>query len=578
LGDGYDYDVLVVGSGFGGSTTALRLTEKGYTVGVLESGRRYTEETFPKTNWDLRSFAWFPHLGMRGMQRITILRDVAILSACGVGGGSLVYANTLYEPLDAFYRDPQWAGITDWKRELAPYYAQAKRMLGVTEVPADTPADEVFRRAARRLGVEHTFHRTEVGVFFGEPGKTVPDPYFGGEGPARTGCTHCGACMVGCRHGAKNTLTKNYLYLAEKHGAVVHPERKAVDLVPLPEGGWEVVTIRPGSWLRRDRRSFRARKVVLSAAVLGSLKLLWRLKQERLPSISDRLGALVRTNSEAILGASAKDADRVDFSKGVAITSSIHPDEHTHIEPVRYPAGSNAMGLLMTILVDGGGRWPRWMRFLARALRHPVGFFHATSIRRWSERTIILLVMQTHDNSLNVVRRRGPFGGGWLASRQGHGEPNPTYIPIANEAARIVAEEIDGVPGSSWSEVLADIPTTAHIIGGAAIGESRERGVIDSYHRVYGAPDLYVADGSAISANLGVNPSLTITAMSERAASFWPNRGEPDPRPPLGAPYRPVAPVPPRHPAVPAHAPAALRLVAGSANRQGSNDNRGGLP
>jgi len=558
----FDYDVLVVGSGFGGSTTALRLTEKGYKVGVLESGRRYTEETYPKTNWDVRNFVWFPHVGLRGMQRMTILRDVTILSVCGVGGGSLIYANTLYEPLEAFYRDPQWAAITDWKTELAPYYDQAKRMLGVNEVPADTPADEVFRKLARELGVEHTFHRTPVGVYFGEPGKTVEDPYFGGEGPNRTGCIQCGACMIGCRHNAKNTLTKNYLYLAEKNGAEVHAERKAVELVPLPGGGWEVVTIRPGSWIRRDRRSFRARKVVLSAAVLGTLKLLWKLKQERMPTISDRLGTTVRTNSEAILAATTKDVGGVDFSQGVAITSSIHPDEHTHIEPVRYSKGSNMMGLLLTLLVDGGGNVPRWLRFVGRVLRHPILFLKATSVYRWSERTIILLVMQTHDNSLNLVRKRGWFGGGWLSSSQGSGAPNPTYIPIANEAAKLVAREIDGVPSSSWPEVVADIPTTAHIIGGACIGETPDKGVIDPYHRIFGAPDLYVADGSAISANLGVNPSLTITAMSERAASFWPNHGDPDPRPAVGAPYRAVAAVPPRRPAVPPHAPAALRFAA----------------
>jgi cholesterol oxidase len=553
----FDYDVLVVGSGFGGASTALRLAEKGHRVGVLEVGRRWNEETYPKSNWDLRNFIWMPHIGLRGMQRITFLKDVAILSVCGVGGGSLIYANTLYEPLDAFYGDRQWAGITDWKSELAPFYDQAKRMLGATTTPFETRADGVMRELADRLGVADTYHPSPAGVFFGEPGKTVPDPYFGGAGPDRTGCIRCGACMVGCRHNAKNTLAKNYLYLAEKLGVEIHAERKAVELIPLEGGGWEVVTIRPGAWLRRERKSFTAKKVVLSAAVLGTLKLLWKLKQERLPSISDRLGANVRTNSEAILTATAKNTN-VDYTDGIAITSSIHPDEHTHIEPVRYSKGSNAMGLLLTILVDGGGKVPRPLRFLGQILRHPVTFLRSMSVYRWSERTVILLVMQTHDNSLKVRRRRNPFGGGWLSSGQGHGEPNPTYIPIANEAARIAADIIDGTPGSSWSEVVANVPTTAHIIGGACIGASPESGVIDPYHRVFGAPDLYVADGAAVSANLGVNPSLTITAMSERAVSFWPNAGEADLRPPLGEPYRRIVPVFPKRPAVPEAAPGAL--------------------
>ncbi len=556
----FDYDVLVVGSGFGGASTALRLTEKGYRVGILESGRRWTEETYPKTNWDIRNFYWLPHVGLRGMQRLTILRDVVVLSVCGVGGGSLIYANTLYEPLDAFYRDRQWAGITDWKDELAPFYDQAKRMLGATTTPFETRADGVMRQLADRLGVADTYHPSPAGVFFGEPGKTVPDPYFGGEGPERTGCIRCGACMVGCRHNAKNTLAKNYLYLAEKNGAVVHPERKAIELVPLEGGGWQVVTIRPGSWVRRRKQVFTAKRVVLSAAVLGTLKLLWKLKQERLPAISDRLGANVRTNSEAILTVTARDTS-TDYTDGIAITSSIHPDEHTHIEPVRYSKGSNSMGLLMTILVDGGGKIPRPLRFLGQIVRHPIKFLRSMSVYRWSERTVILLVMQTHDNSLKLLRRRSPFRRGWLATRQGHGEPNPTYIPIANESARIVADLIDGEPSSSWLEVMANVPTTAHIIGGACIGESPETGVIDPYHRVFGAPDLYVADGGAVSANLGVNPSLTITAMSERAVSFWPNAGEADERPPLGEPYRRIEPVFPNRPAVPATAPGALRYT-----------------
>jgi cholesterol oxidase len=554
-----DYDVVVVGSGFGGSVTALRLTEKGYRVAVLEAGRRFAKDDFPKSNWNTRKFLWAPKLGMRGIQRMTLLKDVLVLSGAGVGGGSLVYANTLYEPLDPFYADPQWAAITDWRDELGPFYDQAKRMLGVNETPFDTAPDEVMQRVADRLGVSDTYHRTPVGVFFGEPGVQVSDPYFGGEGPDRSGCIHCGGCMVGCRFGAKNTLDRNYLYLAEHHGAAVHPETQVVDVVPRAGGGYTVHTERSGAWVRKQRKTFTAEHVVFSAGVLGTLRLLLRLRDEgSLPQLSARLGDVVRTNSEAILGATAKTTD-VDYSRGVAITSSIHPDDHTHIEPVRYPKGSNVMGLLATILVDGGGRVPRQLRFLVKAATHPIEFGRSLSVRRWSERSIILLVMQSLDNSIRVVRKKGRLGT-HLTSEQGHGEPNPTYIPVANEAAKLTAQEIGGFPGSAWNEVMLDVPTTAHVIGGACIGATPDKGAIDPYHRLYGHPGLHVADGSAVSANLGVNPSLTITAMSERAMAFWPNRGEPDRRPPLGAPYERVEPVAPKAPVVPAGAPAELRI------------------
>jgi cholesterol oxidase len=554
----FDYDVLVVGSGFGGSVSALRLTEKGYRVGVLEAGRRFDTDSLPKTSWQLRKFLWAPRLGMRGIQRITPLKDIAILSGAGVGGGSLVYANTLYEPLAPFYTDPQWGDITDWRSELAPFYDQAKRMLGVNEVPEDTPPDAYMHDLADRLGVADTYHRTPVGVFFGTPGERVPDPYFGGEGPDKVGCTSCGACMVGCKVGAKNTLDRNYLYLAEKNGAVVHPDTQVTDLEPLPGGGWQVTTERPGAWYRKRTQVLTAEKVVLSAGVLGTVKLLLRLRDEgRLPHLSDRLGDVVRTNSEAIVGASGT-AVRPELSRGVAISSSIHPDAHTHIEPCRYPPGSNAMGLLTTVLVDGGGAVPRQVRFLAKVVRHPAKFLRSLSVKRWSERSIILLVMQSRDNSI-ALRRHAKLG--MLVTRPGHGEPNPTYLPVANDAAREVADMLDGEPWGAWNETLIDAPTTAHILGGCVIGSSPEQGVIDAYQRVYGYEGLTVADGSAVSANLGVNPSLTITTMTERAMALWPNKGEADQRPPPGDAYARLAPVAPNAPAVPADAPAALRLV-----------------
>lgn len=555
----FDYDVLVVGSGFGGSVTALRLTEKGYRVGVLEAGRRFATTDFPRSNWNSRKFLWFPKLGMRGIQRINLLRDVLVLSGAGVGGGSLVYANTLYEPLDPFYQDPQWADITDWRDELAPHYDQASRMLGVSITPQETPADKVMREVADRLGVAETFHHTPTGVFYGQAGVTSPDPYFGGEGPDRTGCRACGGCMVGCRYGAKNTLDQNYLFLAEKNGAQVHPNSQVVGISP-SDGGWKVEVETPGKWRRssRERRSFTAEHVVFSAGVLGTLRLLLALKESGdLPDLSERLGQMTRTNSEVILGVTARDT-RVDYSQGVAITSSIHPEEETHIEPVRYPKGSNAMGLLATILVDGGGKTPRWLRFLGQALAHPLVFMRSLSVRHWSERTIILLVMQSLDNSVRLIRKHGIFGDR-LTSKRDETNPAPTYIPIANKAARVAANVIGGDPGSSWNEVLLDAPVTAHIIGGACIGESPDQGVIDPYHRVFGYKGLHVADGSAISANLGANPSLTITAMTERAMSLWPNKGDGDPRPPVGASYARLEPTLPATPAVPEGAPAQLR-------------------
>jgi len=566
---GMRYDVVIIGSGFGGSVAALRLVEKGYRVAVLEAGRRFADDEFPRTSWRVRKFLWAPALGCYGIQRLTLLRSergakakVLVLSGAGVGGGSLVYANTLYEPLADFYDDPQWRGITDWRAELAPHYDQAKRMLGVVTYPRLTAADRAMRAVADQMGVGDTFHPTPVGVFLGTPGKTVPDPYFGGAGPERTGCSHCGSCMTGYRHGAKNTLVKNYLWLAERAGAEVHPLTTAVAVRPAAGGGYEVATVRTGGLLHRRRRTFVADQVIFAAGALGTQRLLHEMRATgALPGLSPRVGELTRTNSEAILGASVprQRARRrgLDYSDGVAITSSFHPDPHTHIEPVRYGRGANAMGLMQTALVDGGPR--RALRLLGTIARKPVTYLPMLSVRGWSERTVIALVMQSLDNSLTTRYRRGLFGGG-LRSRPGHGEPSPTWIPAGNEATRKLAAQIDGIAGGSVTEAF-DIPLTAHILGGAPIGASADDGVIDAYHRVFGHPGLHVVDGAAVTANLGVNPSLTIAAQAERAVSMWPNRGEPDPRPPLGEPYERVPVVPPTSPTVPADAPAALRAA-----------------
>jgi cholesterol oxidase len=480
------YDVLVVGSGFGGSVAALRLAEKGYRIGVLEAGRRWNAEDFPRTNWNVRKYLWSPRLGCRGIQRLTLLRDVLVLSGAGVGGGSLVYANVLYEPPLDVWDDPRWA------EELAPHYETARRMLGATTTPFLTPADEVVREVAVGMGAGDTFEPTPVGIWFGADGV---DPYFEGAGPLRSGCVRCGGCMVGCRYGAKNTLDRNYLWLAERLGAEILPEREAVRLRRAPEG-WEVDTERPGAWLRKRRETFRAAEVVLAAGVLGTVKLLLRSGVG-----GPRVGENVRTNSESLVGATALNRD-VDYSRGIAIGSSIRIGE-THLQPVRYPAGSNLMGLL-GIPMD----------------RNPRTFLRGLSVRRWSERTVILLAMQSRPSALRARLRRRRL------TTEKTELPIPTSIPVANEAARAAAKLIGGIPGSSLNEVLLGVPTTAHILGGACVGT-----VLDEYHRVLGEPGLHVVDGSAVNANLGVNPSLTIAAQAERALSYWPRKGETDPRP-----------------------------------------------
>ena len=545
-----DYDVVVVGSGFGGSVAALRAAEKDYRVLVLEAGRRFADEEFARTSWDVRRFLWAPRLGCYGIQRIHRLPDVTVLAGAGVGGGSLVYANTLYRPDDAFYDDPQWRGIADWRAELAPYFDRASRMLGVTTNPTLTASDLAMREVAAEMGVGHTFTLTPVGVFFGDgPGVTVPDPYFGGAGPARTGCLECGACMTGCRHGAKNTLVKNYLWFAERAGVEVRALSTVTAVRPVGDR-WAVDTVRTGAWRAgRTRRTVTAGQVVLAAGTYNTQKLLHRMAYDgHLPHLSARLGALTRTNSESLLGARTRRRD-ADFSRGVAITSSFRPAPDTHVEPVRYGRGSNLMGLLQTVLTDGGGRRPRWVTWAGAQARHPVRALRALSVRGWSQRTIIALVMQSLDNSLVVSGGRGRLGRFRLTSRQGHGAPNPTWIPAGNDAVRRLARVIDGEPGGSYAD-LADAPITAHFLGGAVIGRDPSHGVVDGWQRVFGHPGLHVLDGAAVSANIGANPSLTITAQAERAMAFWPNRGEDDPRPPLGAAYRPVPPVPASRPAV----------------------------
>jgi len=526
----HDYDWLVVGSGFGGSVAAWRLTEKGYRVGVLESGRRFADDEFPRSTWDLRRYFFAPRLGLRGIFRLSLFKDVSVVSGAGVGGGSLGYANTLYRARSRFYSDPQWSELDDWERSLAPHYDEAERMLGLTHVTADDPGDDLLREFGAHLGVTETYAKTRVGIFYGAPGETVDDPYFGGEGPRRTGCINCGRCMVGCPVGAKNTLVKNYLWFAERNGAQIQPERQVVDVRPLGAGdgsdGYLVTSERSGAWLRKDRRTHGAANIVLAAGALGTNRLLQRCRLGgSLPRVSPRLGRLVRTNSESILAVTAPEDSGIDFSQRVAITGSIYPDADTHIETVVYGTDGDSMSLLHTLLVGDGSHITRPLKFLFAAIRHPLTFLRVCNPRGWSKRTIILLVMQTHDNAIKLIPIRNRFGGLRLQTAQDSDKPIPTFIPIANEAAEWIAKRIGGIPQSSFAEALASIPTTAHILGGAVIGRSPETGVVDERHRVFGYENLLVCDGSVVPANVGVNPSLTITALAERAMSFVPAPG-----------------------------------------------------
>jgi cholesterol oxidase len=528
--DTFDFDWLIVGSGFGGSVSALRLSEKGYSVGVLECGRRFADHEFPSSTADLKRYFWNPRLGMKGIFRLTTFKDVSVVSGCGVGGGSLGYANTLYVPPKAFFQDRQWADMADWESELAPHYTEAQRMLGVVENPHDDPADQLLRELGEELGVGDTYKHTPVGIYFGEAGKTVSDPFFGGEGPDRTGCHLCGRCMVGCQHGAKNTLVKNYLYFAEKRGARVMPERTVVDIRPIGAAdgseGYEVESVRSGAWLRKERQVQRARGVVVSAGPLGTNKLLQRCRLGgSLPRISTRLGELVRTNSESILTVTVPEDYHDDLIKRVAITSSIYPDPNTHIETVTYGDDGDSMRFLYTLLVGDGTRLTRPFKLLVQLLLHPNRLAKVMFPKHWSRRTIIILVMQTLDNAIALRPRKGPFGSLWLQTEQDPERPNPTFIPIANQTAEWFAKRTGGIAQSSFTEAMFNIPSTAHILGGAVIAPDPSQGVIDADQHVFGYENLLVCDGSAIPANVGVNPSLTITALAEHAMSRIPAAG-----------------------------------------------------
>jgi cholesterol oxidase len=536
--ESYDFDFIVIGSGFGGSVSALRLVEKGYRVAVMEMGRRWRPDNLPRTSWSIHRWFWRPGLALRGFFNMRFFRHITILHGCAVGGGSITYAGTLLRPPDKVWDNGYWAGLADWKAEMPQHYDTASRMLGVTENNILGPADLLLKRAAQESGVGHTFYRTSVAILQspeGEPrGQTVADPFFGGEGPVRTTCNACGGCMMGCRHGAKNTLDLNYLYLAEKRGAAVYPETKVVDVRPLngrPEGsdGYEVSTVKSTAMVNRDPRRFTCRAVVFSASSLGTTELLFRLKSKgSLPRVSDHLGKHIRTNSESLIGVRVTGGAQ-DLSKGVAIGSGIYIDEHTHIEAVRYPSGSDAMSVWATMLTGGRpgpGRIALWFKNVVFSfLRHPVRTVRVLQPFGWARESIILLCMQALDAHIDMCWQRPWF---WpfrkfLVSR---GDKVPTYIPQANEFAEKLARLAGGTAMSMLPEILFNIPGTAHCLGGCVMADSPEKGVVDCRHRVFGYTNMYICDGSVVAANLGVNPSLTITALAERGMSFIPPAGE----------------------------------------------------
>ena len=528
------HDYLIIGSGFGGSVAAMRLAEKGYQVLVLERGKRYTAADFPKNNWHLRKYLWAPALRCFGYMGINFLDDIMILNGSGVGGGSLVYASTHIRPAQPFYEAPEWCDLADWQQELAPHYDTAEQMLGVTLNPRLWPADHALREIAAEMGRADTFAPTPVAIFFGEPGQTVPDPYFGGAGPDRAGCIHCGGCMVGCQHNAKNTLDKNYLYFAEKMGAEVRAEAQVVDIRPLPAGQpdgarYEVVYEKTTAWFRKPRTTERARHVIVSAGVLGTVNLLLRCRDENgsLPDLSPRLGYMVRSNSESIMGVTARDG-QTDFSQGVAITSHFWLDEVTSAEPVRYSKGSSFIRTLgMPLIRLDGSIWRRLLRVAWESVRHPLDTLKSRLLPHWARDTTIILIMQTVENRLRLRRGRSllTLGRRSLVTEQDQELPIPTIIEAGRALVEAFARKVNGIPQASINEAILNTASTAHILGGCSIGADSDSGVVDSHHEVFNYPGLYVADASVIPANLGVNPSLTIVAMTERAMTHVPPAG-----------------------------------------------------
>jgi cholesterol oxidase len=538
------YDYVIVGSGFGGSVSAMRLAEKGYRVLVLERGERFEDADFPKTNWQLPKYLWMPGIGFRGFMELSLLPDLMVMHWSGVGGGSLGYANVLVEPDELMFEDPAWSGLGDWRALLRPHYDVAKRMLGRNLVPRLTPADEVLRKVADKLDRGATFAPVNVGVYFGQPGERVPDPYFDGKGPDRVGCIYCGACMIGCRYNAKNTLPKNYLYFAEKLGVEVRANARVIGIEPLSaseaSSGRYRVLYRDSAKMFGRARSVQTENIIVSAGVLGTLKLLFHCRDVSgtLPYISQRLGDNVRTNSEALLG--VVDSDRSsNHTQGVAISSVFEPIDGTHVEPYRFPERSAFLyRLLGAPLTEAGesGWIKRLLLMLREIIKSPLAFLASKLSPGWGRRTFGLLIMQATDNKLRVGygrHIRTLFRHGLLSSRD-FSQAVPTEIPISHDVARMMAAEIHGSPVGNVAEGLLNMPITAHILGGNPIGSNAEAGVVGMDFQVHGYPGLYIIDGSIIPANPGLNPSLTITAMAEYAISQVPPKAGSDYRGRLG--------------------------------------------
>lgn len=515
----FDYDYIIIGSGFGGSVSALRLSEKGYKVLVLEKGKRLEADDFPKTNWNLKRWMWLPKLGMTGLFKLTFFRHVAVVSGVGVGGGSLVYANTLPVPDKPFFKADSWSHLADWEEELAPYYPVAKKMLGATENPYLRKGDRALQELARQIGKEDQFKATDVAVYFGKPGVEVDDPYFDGAGPKRTGCIQCGGCMLGCRYDSKNTLDKNYLYFAEQLGAKVLAESEVYDVVPMNEDGSAGYTVKFKHSLGffGKKKSLTARSVIFSGGVLGTVNLMLKLKQKSLPRLSNVLGRRVRTNSESLIGVTTYDKKK-SFSEGIAIGSILHTDENSHLEPVRYSEGAGFWRLFMAPMVHGSNIVTRFLRMMGDYITKPIRNLKVLFVDDWSKRTQILLFMQTLDSTLRF--KRGFFG--MMVSNKDEGKAPTAFIPEAQELANKYGELVDGKPMTMSTETLLGIPTTAHILGGCPMGTDASEGVIDKDNYAFGYKNMMVCDGSMISANPGVNPSLTITAITERAMSKIP--------------------------------------------------------
>lgn len=516
-----EYDYIVIGSGFGGSVSAMRLAEKGYSVLVIEKGKRFGTEDFPKTDWNLPKFLWMPKIKWFGFQNLTFFRQVTILSGVGVGGGSIVYGNTHMFPPDAFFENPVWSHLNDWKKILNPFYDRARKMLGTTPHTRLHEEDYLLKELAGDMGKESSFSGVNVGVYFGDTEKAV-DPYFNGEGPLRNGCRECAGCMVGCRYNAKNTLDKNYLWFAEKFGTRILDSTLVTQIVE-KDDTYEVVTRSSTSWFKRKKMLFRAKGIVVSGGVLGTMNLLLRQKYKfkTLTKLSDKLGENILTNSESLCGVSR--ADR-KLNNGIAISSYFNPDDHTHIEVVKYNDKSGAMGRLATLAVGEGTGILRFLKWIVTGIRHPIRLLKVTfNFVNWGRRSIIFLVMQSLDNSMRMIWKKGIFGGN-IAMRNDKHQRVPAFIPIGQEVMKRYAQKVGGIAQNAWPEILLDMPMTAHILGGCPMGRTKKEGVVNERFQVHGYKNMYILDGSVIPCNLGVNPSLTITALSEYAMSNIPKK------------------------------------------------------